>query len=99
MRNPPVDRLIIEAGVKSICWEPTVIWRKECPGSVKSQLDILSNDFLGQLVGTDCAIKPSDGGVKIPLDGKSSVTNGYPTPFPARNLNKKLPRQTYPPIE
>jgi len=80
-------------------WKRTVIWSEVGPGGIESQLDVRGNDFLGQLVGTDCAVKSSVAGVKTPSDRKNWGTDGYPAPFPARKLNKKLARQTYPPVD
>lgn len=85
--------------LRSVVRKRTVIWCEVRPGGIESQLDVRGNDFLGQFVGTDCAVEPSVAGVKKLLDRRSWGTDGYPAPFPARKLNKKLARQTYPPVD
>jgi hypothetical protein len=63
LRNAPADERINEVVLKSDLWNLTIVWCEERPGRVESQLNVRSNDFLGQFVDTDCVLKSSGGGV------------------------------------
>ena len=56
--------------IKSVGRKPTVVRCEECPRRIESQLDVRGNDFLGQSVGTDCAVESSVAMVRTPLDRK-----------------------------
>lgn len=89
MGNAPEDKRVSEIVLKRIVRKPTAAWCEHRHGGIESQLNVRSNNFLGQFVGTDSAFKSSDGAIKIPFDVTRSITNGYPALLPARKMVKK----------